>query len=77
MTVAEVWQRLQAQAEFEHGQSVAQLTEHRAELERVLSFFGPRQAMEFAWSEFEVSCLAFLVEFELMEQGEALGVFAL
>ena len=75
--VAEQWQAIQREAHQAHAQHSAQLKAHRDELERVMAFFGARRAMEFAWSELGIPSLAFLLEFDLMEQGEAFGLFAL
>lgn len=75
--VREAFEQIQAQAASEFAAHAVTLEEHREELERVMGFFGIQQAMDFAWSELEIPSLAFLMEFELMAQGERLGVFAL
>lgn len=69
--------QIERQAEEEHAECLPELEQFAAELGRVRETFGVREAMEFGLEHFEITPLAFLTHFGLMEQGEHLGVFAL
>lgn len=71
------WQEIVREASFQEAEHFEVLKTREAELRRVANHFGWREAMEFARDSFEIPSLGFLSFFELLEEGEKFGVFAL
>lgn len=71
------WQEIVREASFQEAEHFEALKTRESELRRVANHFGWREAMEFAASEHEIPILAFLAFFEMLDQGEKFGAFAL